>query len=114
VNTGEVVAGTGETLATGDAVNVAARLEQTATAGEVVIGAGTERLVRDAVRTEPLEPLALKGKTEPVPAFRVLELLDQVPAFTRPIETPFVGRADELGLLEKALDRKSTRLNSSH
>jgi class 3 adenylate cyclase/tetratricopeptide (TPR) repeat protein len=103
VNTGEVVAGTGETLVTGDAVNVAARLEQTATAGEVLIGAGTERLVRDAVRSEAVEPLALKGKTEPVPAFRVLELLDQVPAFTRPIETPFVGRGDELRRLEDAL-----------
>ena len=103
VNTGEVVAGTGETLVTGDAVNVAARLEQTATAGEVLIGAGTERLVREAVRSEPVEPLALKGKTETVPAFRVLELLDQVPAFTRPIETPFVGRGDELRRLEDAL-----------
>ncbi len=103
VNTGEVVAGTGETLVTGDAVNVAARLEQTAGAGEVLIGAGTEPLVRDAVRTEPVEPLTLKGKSEPVPAFRVLELLDQVPAFTRPLETPFVGRVDELAQLDRAL-----------
>jgi class 3 adenylate cyclase/tetratricopeptide (TPR) repeat protein len=103
VNTGEVVAGSGETLVTGDAVNVAARLEQAARAGEVLIGAGTEPLVRDAVRTEPVEPLTLKGKSEPVPAFRVLELLDQVPAFTRPIETPFVGRGDELRRLEDVL-----------
>ncbi|HEX6679837.1 MAG TPA: AAA family ATPase [Gaiellaceae bacterium] len=103
VNTGEVVAGSGETLVTGDAVNVAARLEQAAGAGEVLIGAGTERLVRDAVRTEPVEPLALKGKSEPLPAFRVLELFDQVPAFTRPIETPFVGRDDELRRLEDTL-----------
>src|SRR5436190_4412003 len=103
VNTGEVVAGTGETLVTGDAVNVAARLEQTAGVGEVLIGAGTEALVHDAVRTEPVEPLTLKGKREPLPAFRVLQLLDQVPAFTRPIETPFVGRGEELRLLEDAL-----------
>jgi class 3 adenylate cyclase/tetratricopeptide (TPR) repeat protein len=103
VNTGEVVAGTGETLVTGDAVNVAARLEQTAGASEVLIGAGTEPLVRDAVRTEPVEPLTLKGKSEPVPAFRALELLDEVPAFTRPLETPFVGRVDELVQLDRAL-----------
>jgi class 3 adenylate cyclase/tetratricopeptide (TPR) repeat protein len=104
INTGEVVAGTGETLVTGDAVNVAARLEQVAGAGEVLIGAGTESLVRDAARTEPVESLTLKGKSEPVPAFRVLEVLDQVPAFTRPIETPFVGRGDELRRLEGALE----------
>jgi class 3 adenylate cyclase/tetratricopeptide (TPR) repeat protein len=103
VNTGEVVAGTGETLATGDAVNVAARLEQAAGAGEVLIGSATERLVRDSVRAENVEPLALKGKSEPVRAFTVFELVDDVPAFTRPIETPFVGRDDELEQLERAL-----------
>ena len=54
VNTGEVVAGEGDTLVTGDAVNVAARLEQAAEPGEVLIGADTRRLVRDAVRVEPV------------------------------------------------------------
>jgi class 3 adenylate cyclase/tetratricopeptide (TPR) repeat protein len=109
VNTGEVVAGGGETLATGDAVNVAARLEQAAGAGEVLIGTATERLVRDRARTEAVAPLALKGKSEPVPAFRVLELLDDVPAFTRPIDAPFVGREGELALLERALASAAER-----
>ena len=68
VNTGEVVAGTAERLATGDAVNVAARLEQAAESGEVLIGEATLRLVRDAVDVKPLEPLALKGKANPVEA----------------------------------------------
>jgi class 3 adenylate cyclase/tetratricopeptide (TPR) repeat protein len=104
VNTGEVVAGAGETLVTGDAVNVAARLEQAAGTGEVLIGAATERLVRSRLRAEPTEPLALKGKSEPVPAFRVLTLLDDVPAFTRPIAAPFVGRREELERLEQALE----------
>ena len=54
VNTGEVVAGAGETLATGDAVNVAARLEQAAGQGEILIGAATERLVRGSARLEPV------------------------------------------------------------
>lgn len=103
VNTGEVVAGTGETLATGDAVNVAARLEQAAGVGEVLIGSATERLARDAIRTEAVEPLTLKGKSEPVPAFRVLELLDDAPAFTRRIDAPFVGRQSEIEQLERAL-----------
>jgi class 3 adenylate cyclase len=49
VNTGEVLAGTEERLATGDAVNVAARLEQAAEAGEVLLGAQTLRLVASAV-----------------------------------------------------------------
>ncbi|MEX2048050.1 MAG: AAA family ATPase [Gemmatimonadota bacterium] len=105
VNTGEVVAGQGETLVTGDAVNVAARLEQAARPGEVLLGEGTRALVRDAVRDEPVEPLTLKGKAELVRAHRLLGLLPDVPAFTRPIRTPFVGREDELKALERALAR---------
>src|SRR5207247_3554006 len=65
VNTGEVVAGEAETLVTGDAVNVAARLEQAAASGEVLIGVETHRLVRDAVEARPVEPLELKGKAAP-------------------------------------------------
>ena len=67
VMTGEVVTGTEERLATGDAVNVAARLEQAAEPGEVLIGAPTLALVRAAAEVEPVEPLALKGKAEPAP-----------------------------------------------
>lgn len=66
VNTGQVVAGTGDTLVTGDAVNVAARLEQAAGVGEVLLGADTYRLVRDAVNVELLPPLEAKGKSEPL------------------------------------------------
>ena len=48
-----MVVGAGQTLATGDAMNVAARLEQAAPPGEICIGADTRRLVRDAVEVEP-------------------------------------------------------------
>ena len=72
--TGEVVTGTEERLATGDAVNVAARLEQAAQPGEVLIGQPTLALVRDAAEVEPIDPLELKGKAEPVPAFRLLRV----------------------------------------
>src|SRR6187401_1865521 len=76
INTGEVVVGgEGETLVTGDAVNVAARLEQAAGAGEVVSGAETHSLGRGAIRAESVEPLALKGKSQPVEAFRLLEVI---------------------------------------
>ena len=66
VSTGEVVTGTEERLATGDALNVAARLQQAAAPGEVLIAEATRALVGDAVDVEPVEPLALKGKSEPV------------------------------------------------
>ena len=75
LTTGEVVTGTEERLATGDAVNTAARLEQAAQPGEILIGEPTLMLVRDAVEAEPVEPLALKGKAEPVPAYRLVSLL---------------------------------------
>ena len=71
VTTGEVVTGTAERLATGDAVNLAARLEQAARPGEVLIGSATHGLVAGVVDAEPVEPLVLKGKSEPVPAFRL-------------------------------------------
>src|SRR5687768_11585963 len=72
VATGEVVTGTAERLATGDAVNVAARLEQTAAPGEVLISAETLAFAGAAVVAEPVEPLVLKGKAKPVAAFRLI------------------------------------------
>ena len=71
VNTGEVVTGGADTLATGDAVNVAARLEQAASPGEVFLGAATYALVRDSVDAELLAPLEAKGKAEPLTAYRL-------------------------------------------
>src|SRR5207244_6510048 len=82
--------------------------------GEILIGAATERLVRSAVVAVPVEPLRLKGKSEAVPAFRVVELAADVPAFTRPIAALFVGRERELASLERALetavDRRAPQL----
>ena len=101
VNTGEVVVGTSESLATGDAVNVAARLEQSAGAGEVLLGPETARLVRDAVETEDLQ-LELKGKSEPLTAHRLVALHEQAPAFARRLDAPLVGRERELRRLREA------------
>jgi class 3 adenylate cyclase len=115
INTGEVVVGgEGETLVTGDAVNVAARLEQAAGAGEALIGAETHQLVRDAVRVERVEPLALKGKSDPVEAFRLLEVVPEADVLSRHPEARLVGRQRERNRLwrdfEDVLDERSCRL----
>jgi len=100
VNTGEVVTGTEERLATGDAVNVAARLEQGAPPGEVLLGDETYRLVRDAVGAEPAPPLDVKGKSEPLAAFRLLSVEAGAPE--RRHGAPMVGRERQRELLEGA------------
>jgi class 3 adenylate cyclase/tetratricopeptide (TPR) repeat protein len=102
INTGMVVTGTEERLATGDAVNIAARLEQAAEPGEVLLGDPTLALVPEAVEVEAVEPLALKGKAEPVPAHRLLRVLE---APERSHETRFVGRERELALVRDAWER---------
>ncbi len=102
VMTGEVVTGTEERLATGDAVNVAARLEQAAQPGEVMVGEPTLELVEGAVEVEPVEPLVLKGKAKPVPAYRLLGVRE---APARHHEARFVGRERELALLREAWER---------
>ena len=96
INTGEVVTGEGETLVTGDAVNVAARLEQAAAPGETLIGSETRGLVRDAVETEATEPLELKGKAEALQAHRVLTVDPDAPSVARRLDRPMVGRTREL------------------
>ena len=101
VNTGEVVTGTEERLATGDAVNVAARLEQAAQPGEILLGAETRALVRDAVIVEALDPLAMKGKAASVDAYRLVSVRAQAPG--RHLGGAMVGRERELGRLRAAM-----------
>jgi class 3 adenylate cyclase/tetratricopeptide (TPR) repeat protein len=108
VNTGEVVAGdpaAGQRLVTGDAVNVAARLEQSASPGDVLMGESTYRLVKDAVEVEVVPALSVKGKEEPLPAYRLLAVSEGVAGHERHLDSPMVGRAKELSLLEHALER---------
>jgi class 3 adenylate cyclase/tetratricopeptide (TPR) repeat protein len=105
INTGPVVAGdvaAGQRIVTGDAVNVAARLEAAAAPGEILLGAETYALVRDAVSTEAVEPLALKGKSEPVPAWRLVGVSGPVGRQARPSDAPLVGRLRPLRLLDDA------------
>ncbi len=108
VNTGEVIVGVHsatEGLVTGDAVNVAARLEQAAQPGEILLGWQTFRLTRDAVDVEAVEPLELKGKSEPVPAFRLLRTIPGAEGHARSMDSPMVGRESEMQLLANAFQR---------
>src|SRR5215203_112352 len=108
VQTGEVFAGDptqGDPFATGDAVVIAQRLEATATAGEILVGDATIRLVRDAVTVEAVPALELKGKSEPVDAWRLLEVEPDAAGLARRLDSPLVGRAVELDALLAELER---------
>jgi class 3 adenylate cyclase/tetratricopeptide (TPR) repeat protein len=108
INTGEVVAGdpaAGHTLVTGDTVNTAARLEQAAAAGEILLGEATHRLVRDAVAVEPVPPVDAKGKALPVPALRLVSVTADAEAHTRRLDAPLVGRERELDRLRDAFEQ---------
>jgi class 3 adenylate cyclase/tetratricopeptide (TPR) repeat protein len=108
INTGEVVAGdasSSQRFATGDTVNVAKRFEEAAGPGEVLVGEQTYRLVRDAVEVEPVEPLELKGKRKPVPAYRLLSLEAGAPGRARRLDSPMVGRDRERAALDQAYER---------
>jgi predicted ATPase/class 3 adenylate cyclase len=111
VNTGEVLAGDparAHSLVTSDAVNMAARLEQAAEPGQILIGESTHRLVQDAVTADPLPPLVVKGKTDPVSAWRLLEIMPGVPGWGRRLDSPLVDREPELEALEQAFRRTTT------
>ena len=108
INTGEVMAGdpgAGQAFVSGDAVNVAARLEQAAPPGEILISSSSLELVRDAVEVESVEPLALKGKTEPFAAFRLVSVDAAGEGVARRSGEALVGRSEELSLLEQACER---------
>jgi class 3 adenylate cyclase/tetratricopeptide (TPR) repeat protein len=106
VNTGEVVAGDasqGQRLVSGDTVNVAARLEQAAGSGDVLLGDLTYRLVRGAVLVEAVEPLTLKGKAEPVPAYRLTGVEERAEGFKRRGDAPMIGREAEMAELREVI-----------
>jgi class 3 adenylate cyclase/tetratricopeptide (TPR) repeat protein len=100
VNTGEalVVVGArvseGEGLAAGDVMNTAARLQSAAPVNGILVGALTQEATRDAIEYRGAEPIAAKGKSEPVPAWEAVALID---AAARPARTgALVGREAEV------------------
>ncbi|MGZ4317392.1 MAG: ATP-binding protein, partial [Gaiellaceae bacterium] len=98
---------TRQTFVTGDAVNTAARLEQAAAPGEILLGELTHRLAKAGLEAEPIEPITAKGKAEPVPAYRLLTV-SLGRSSTRPRKATLVGRAGELAALERAFAQVAT------
>ena len=111
INTGEVVAGdagAGQRFVSGDAVNVAARLQQAARPDEILVGQGTYELTLDSAEFEDVDPFAAKGKTEPLSAHRLMGLReDDSPGSAvahRRLDQPMVGRAAERRVLVEAFN----------
>ena len=108
VNTGPTV-GAGlardQNFVAGDAANVAARLQQQAAAGEILLGEGTYRLVAHAVDAEPLPAATVAGRAAPVTAFRLVGILPGAEGLPRRVDTAMVGRAQELAELEASFER---------
>ena len=89
-------------------VNVAARLQQSAQAGEVVVGALTEQLTREAIEYESPASLELRGRPEAMEAFRAVRARSDVPEQARGLpqmRARLVGRTRELTLLADTFDR---------
>jgi len=102
VNTGEVIAGdpaAGQRLVTGDAVNVAARLEQAAPATQVLLGERTHRLIRHRADVAELPPLSLRGKTGQVRAYRLVAVHETERRVHDARRTEIVGRGIEAARL---------------
>ncbi len=118
VNSGEVLVGAmragGDPTAMGDVVNTAQRLETLGAPGDVIVGPATEAATRDAIRYEPLGAVALKGRTEPVEAFRAVAAITPPGRRRARRRAPLVGRDAELatlrGVVQLATSRRHAQL----
>ena len=110
VTTGEAVVSLsarpalGEAMVAGDVVNTAARLQQHAPVGEIIVGEETYRATRAAIEYEPLEAVTAKGKAEPIGVWQALAP-SSATGERHLSSTPFVGRSREVGLLEATWER---------
>lgn len=117
VNTGEVVVSVDpaarQALVSGEVVNIAARLEQHAGAGDILIGPATLHAAGPTAVTESAGSLSLKGVGTPFPAHRLVALHEDDPERVRRFDTPFIGREQELAELH-LLSRKLETDPRSH
>jgi class 3 adenylate cyclase/tetratricopeptide (TPR) repeat protein len=103
----ERVSGPRDRMLTGDAVNTAARLQTAAEPGHIVVGPSVYASTKDVIEFRELEPLTLKGKAEPVPAWAALRIKARTRG-QRPklgLEARLVGRDEELAVLKQTLRR---------
>ena len=106
IESGEVVVDTTDsTFATGEAVNLAARLQQAAGPDEILIGPGARSLALDAVEVEEVDPIEVRGRDEPLRAWRVVCAADRARDLRSSVVAPLVGREAELDLLANTFDR---------
>ncbi len=106
IESGEVVVDTSDsTFATGEAVNFAARLQQSAGAGEILIGPAARSLAVGAVELEEVDPIEVKGRAESLPAWRVVCAADRALETRSTVTAPLIGREAELELLTNTFDR---------
>jgi class 3 adenylate cyclase/tetratricopeptide (TPR) repeat protein len=105
IESGEVVVDEADsTFATGEAVNIAARLQQAAAPGQLLIGPTTHRLSFGRVEVEDVGPLDVRGRAEPIWVWSATGVSDGA-ARSQMFEAPFVGREPELELLENTFKR---------
>jgi class 3 adenylate cyclase len=119
VNTGEAIvtftpgAGPNEAMVAGDVVNTASRLQSSAPVNGVLVGEETYRATSSVIAYEPVAPLTVKGKAEPVQAWLAVDST-LMPGIRARRETPFIGRTSELAALQAAwgrvLDERSVQL----
>jgi class 3 adenylate cyclase len=120
VNTGEAVVAVGanpergEGLVTGDVVNTAARIESAAPVNGVAVAEQTYRVTSNVFEYEPLTPVAVKGKAEPLALWRAKAVRVRFGTDFAQHATPFVGRELEkpllIGIFERALQQRSVQL----
>jgi class 3 adenylate cyclase/tetratricopeptide (TPR) repeat protein/predicted Ser/Thr protein kinase len=102
VDSGEVVVGPSGHLTAGDPITTSARLEQAARPGDVLLGEQTRRLASGAIEAQPVRPSAVKGRVEPLSAFRLVRVVEGASAFERRFDAPLVGRSNELARIEES------------
>ena len=114
VNTGEALVrldvdpGSGEGFLTGDAVNVAARLQSAAPAMSVAVGEATHAATEKVFAFDACHAVTLKGKSQPLRAWIATAPLARTGSELRTFSSAFVGREEELGALEELLDAASS------